>query len=91
MANRLATTELISIESNHEMMEQIAGADIIATEHRRTGERVVLWKRPIADVEARGLPTTIYIAAFQIGTDAELKAFRKLIDRIKYSDRPPVT
>ena len=88
MAYRLATTERISIESNHEMMEQIAAADIIATEHRRTGERVVLWKRPIADVEARGLPATVHVAAFEIGTDAELQEFRKLIDRIKSSDGP---
>ena len=60
----------------------------VSTEHRHTGERLVLWKRPIAEVEARGLPTTIHILAFEFGTDTELQKFQELICRIKYSDAP---
>ena len=88
MAIRLSKTDRLSIESNHELMERISTADVIATVHRRTGIKHALWKRPLAEIEARGFPTDVWVLTFEIATESEVQEFRRMVDRIKHGDDP---
>jgi hypothetical protein len=88
MSIRLSKTDRRNIESNHELMDRIFTADLIATVHRRTGIKHALWKRPLEEIEARGLPTNIWVLTFEIATDLEQQEFRVMVDRIKHSDDP---
>ena len=88
MAIRLSKTDRLNVESNHELMERISTADVIATVHRRTGVKHALWKRPLVEIEARGFPADVWVLTFEIATEPELQEFRRMVDRIKHGDDP---
>jgi hypothetical protein len=86
MAIRKNRLESMSI-SDPDLPNRLALADLIAAENPAEGRKWVLWKRPIAEDEARrGPPYSIEVVTIQVSSAKELKQARKLVNKLKGDD-----
>ena len=86
MRIRLTRSERLQIEDNRELLKQIATADVINAVNRNDGEKVHLWKRPIAEVQARDRAAHPVVLTFEILSKEELREYQEIIERLKNRD-----
>ena len=61
-------------------------ADIIQAIYKPTGRKHVIWKRPLAEIQARGLPSTIIVVNPQISSKPELRRLAAYVNALKYGN-----
>jgi hypothetical protein len=86
MELKLTKSEIVNIESDGELMGQLAHADIIAVDRGQGDKPTPLWMRPQAEIVARGLPANVQVMVFATDDEADIQSLSSIVKRLKQDD-----
>ncbi len=80
---RLDHSKLLKIETDHSIVEQVAMADVITARTHSNEREECLFKRPLAELEAPGLPYNTQTLQFSVANVKDLRYLTQVIGRLK--------
>ena len=83
---RLDHSRLLKIENDNAIVEQVALADVITVRTHSNEREECLFKRPMEEIEARGLPYNIQTLQFSVQNVKDLRYLTTVINRLKQGE-----
>ncbi len=80
---RLDHSKLLKIETDNSIVEQVAMADIITVRTHSNEREECLFKRPLEELEAPGLPYNTQTLQFSVANVKDLRSLTQVIARMK--------
>jgi hypothetical protein len=84
MRIQLTKAEIENIHNNNELIGRMVLTDWIAVEFPGQSEPVFLWRRPLEELAARGLPMTVQAMLFSVDGIEEADLLNRAVKRLKY-------
>jgi hypothetical protein len=81
MGIRLASDQIVKVETDHDLREKIATADIVCASVLGA-EPVAIWSRPAA----RGLAANVIVVTFEITSRADRRRLSAIVGRLNGED-----